>query len=205
MKTQLKSLDNTISQIKNYKENLENNYFVRYNKDLRELNKQILVEKIDLDNQENKLVNLLKEVGDLTQEIEKKQKIIKRYEKWLSFQILLKEGSEPKIKNIKEYLDKKYGSKPIFDNYDDFYIGFKEREDRNLRLIERREKSMMEFDDIKKEYNDLKNSIEQNNKDIDLDIKNFEKKLFIFKFKNNELNNIKNNLNKINKKNNSKK
>ena len=194
MKTQLKGLDTTISQIKTYKENLENNFFTRYNKDLRDFNKQILEGKLDLDNQEKKLINLIREVGELTQEITKKQKIIKRYDKWLSFQILLKEGSEPKIKNIKEYLDKKYGNKPIFDNYDDFYIGFREREDRNLRLIKRREKSMMEFDDLKKEFNDLKNYIKKNNNEIDSDIKLKERKLFLLKLKNKELNSIKNNL-----------
>ena len=200
MKTQLKGLDTTISQIKTYKENLENNFFTRYNKDLRDFNKQILEGKLYLDNQEKKLVNLIREVGELTQEITKKQKIIKRYDKWLSFQILLKEGSEPKIKNIKEYLDKKYGNKPIFDNYDDFYIGFREREDRNLRLIKRREKSMMEFDDLKKEYNDLKNYIKKNNNEIDSDIKLKEKKLFLLKYKNKELNSIKNNLDQIHNK-----
>ena len=200
MKTQLKGLDTTISQIKTYKENLENNFFTRYNKDLRDFNKQILEGKLDLDNQEKKLINLIREVGELTQEITKKQKIIKRYDKWLSFQILLKEGSEPKIKNIKEYLDKKYGNKPIFDNYDDFYIGFREREDRNLRLIKRREKSMMEFDDLKKEFNDLKNYIKKNNNEIDSDIKLKERKLFLLKLKNKELNSIKNNLDQIHNK-----
>ena len=196
MKTQMDSLNKTITKINNYKINLENNLLVKYNEQQRELDKEILNRRLNLDYQKNKLLSLLREVGGLSQSIIKKQSIIKGYEKWLIFQILLKEGSEPKNKNIKEYLDKKYGQNPIFESYDDFFAAFKEKEDNNLRLLERRDKSINECDSLKKEYNELKDEYIKTNAKLDINIQEKEKILNLLKLRNKQLNNIKNNLDK---------
>lgn len=192
MKSQMLSLDYTISQINNYKSNLENNLFIKYNEERRLFDRHIILGKQELDNQKNSLLALLKDVSILTQAISKKEIIKKRYEKWLTFQVLLKEGEVPKTKNIKEYLDKKYGDEPIFENYDDFFIAFKEKEDRNIRLLEREEKAINEKDEIKKEYNELKKDIENNQLHLDLNVKEKEKVLNLLKIRNKELKNIMN-------------
>ena len=191
MKSQMKSLDYTISQINNYKSNLEKNLFIKYNEERRLFDRHIMLGKQQLDNQKNTLLSLLKDVNILSQAISKKETINKRYDKWLAFQVLLKEGEVPKTNNIKEYLDKKYGDKPIFENYDDFFIAFKEKEDRNIRLLEREEKAITERDEIKKEYNELKKDVENNKLHMDLNVKEKEKVLNLLKIRNKELNNIK--------------
>jgi hypothetical protein len=198
MKSQLLSLNQTISQINNYKASMENTLFVKYNEKKREIDKELYNARITLDNQKNDLVTLLKEVNTLSLIVTKKEAIKKSYEKWLSFQILLKEGSEPKTKNIKEYLDENYGNNPIFENYDDFFIAFKEREDRNIRLLEREEKVIREKDKIKQEYEEFKNYVEKNIKISDLNLKEKEKVLDIVKARNKELKNILVNLEKVN-------
>ena len=191
MKSQMKSLDYTISQINSYKSNLEKNLFIKYNEERRLFDRHIMLGKQQLDNQKNTLLSLLKDVNILSQAISKKEAINKRYDKWLAFQVLLKEGEVPKTNNIKEYLDKKYGDKPIFENYDDFFIAFKEKEDRNIRLLEREEKAITERDEIKKEYNELKKDVENNKLHMDLNVKEKEKVLNLLKIRNKELNNIK--------------
>ena len=191
MKSQMLSLDYTISQINNYKSNLENNLFIKYNEERRVFDRHIILGKQELDNQKNTLLSLLKEVSILSQAISKKETIKKRYDKWLSFQVLLKEGEVPKTNNIKEYLDKKYGDEPIFENYDDFFIAFKEKEDRNIRLLEREEKVINEKDEIKKEYNELKNDVENNQLHMDLNVKEKEKVLNLLNIRNKELKSIK--------------
>ena len=191
MKSQMLSLDYTISQINNYKSNLENNLFIKYNEERRVFDRHIILGKQQLDNQKNTLLSLLKDVNILSQAISKKEAIKKSYDKWLAFQVLVKEGEVPKTNNIKEYLDKKYGDKPIFENYDDFFIAFKEKEDRNIRLLEREENVINEKDEIKKEYNEFKNDIEKNQLLMDLNVKEKEKVLNLLKIRNKELNNIK--------------
>jgi hypothetical protein len=191
MKSQMMSLDYTISQINNYKSNLENNLFIKYNEERRVFDRHIILGKQELDNQKNTLLSLLKEVSILSQAISKKETIKKRYDKWLAFQVLVKEGEIPKTNNIKEYLDKKYGDQPIFENYDDFFIAFKEKEDRNIRLLESEEKVIIEKDEIKKEYNELKNDVENNQLHMDLNVKEKEKVLNLLKIRNKELNSIK--------------
>ena len=191
MKSQMKSLDYTISQINSYKSNLEKNLFIKYNEERRLFDRHIMLGKQQLDNQKNTLLSLLKDVNILSQAISKKETINKRYDKWLAFQVLLKEGEVPKTNNIKEYLDKKYGDKPIFENYDDFFIAFKEKEDRNIRLLEREEKAITERDEIKKEYSELKKDVENNKLHMDLNVKEKEKVLNLLKIRNKELNNIK--------------
>ena len=190
MKSQMLSLDYTISQINSYKSNLENNLFIKYNEERRVFDRHIIIGKQHLDNQKNELLSLLKEVSSLSQAVSKKETIKKRYEKWLAFQVLLKEGEVPKTNNIKEYLDKKYGNEPIFENYDDFFIAFKEKEDRNIRLLEREEKVINEKEEIKKEYNQLKNDVDQNQLHMELNVKEKEKVLNLLKIRNKELNNI---------------
>ena len=127
MKSQMKSLDYTISQINSYKSNLEKNLFIKYNEERRLFDRHIMLGKQQLDNQKNTLLSLLKDVNILSQAISKKETINKRYDKWLAFQVLLKEGEVPKTNNIKEYLDKKYGTNPYLKTMTIFLLLLKKR------------------------------------------------------------------------------
>lgn len=194
MKRQMKGLYHTISQIKNYKSNLEKNYLIKYNEDKKEFEKEIKKGLQKKDILKKELLSLLKEVGALSQIIIKKQAIKKRYEKWLSFQIEIKNGTCPKVKHLKKYLEKNYGQKPIFENYDDFFMAFKEKEVNNLRLLQRKEKLIVELNKIQEEYNELKKSfrkIEMENYEI---MWEKERKLKILKERNEELNAVRKNI-----------
>ena len=198
MKSQIKSLDYSISQINNYKTNLEKNFDIKYNEDKKEFEQEITQGKIHSDFLKKKLLSLLKQVGVLSQAIIKKQNIKKSYEKWLSFQILVKDGVQLKNKNIIEYIEKKYGKTPIFENYDDFFSFFKKKEDNNIRLLDKSTKIREEMDKLRKELEYLKNNYFFNNKNNNLDFQEKEEKLNLLKIRNKQLNIIKDNM--LNKK-----
>ena len=190
MKSQIRSINYTISQVNNYKSNLEKNYLIKYNDDKKEFEQEIKRGLNKKDSLKKELLSLLKEVGTLSQVIIKKQAIKKRYEKWLLFQILIKEGSEPKDIEIKDYLQQNYGKKPIFESYNDFFLAFKEKEVNNLRLLEIKQKVIVELRNLQKEYNELKNNIIKNDKENNTLILEKEKKLYLLKERNKELNHI---------------
>ena len=192
MKSQLDSLNYTISKIKNYKENLENIYFVKYNEEKKEFAQEIKQRKNNLDIQKDKILSLLKEVAELSQAIIKKQTIKKNYDKWLFLQVLAKEGSEPKTKNIKKYIERKYGKTEIFEKYNDFFINFSEKEQNNVRLLAENEKLIVEKEKLEEELESLtKNYNEKSIKNI-INIKEKEKILKILKIRNQELIIVKN-------------
>ena len=200
MNTQMKGIFHTIYQINNYKSNLEKNYLIKYNEEKKEFEQEIKRGLLKQDILKKQLLSLLKEVGALSQIIIKKQSIKKRYEKWLLFQIQLKEGIEPKITNIKKYLENNYGQKPIFENYDDFFMAFREKEVNNLRLLQRKEKLILELKKIQEEYNELNENL------VKIDIENNEimwekeQKLILLKERNADLNVVRNNIVKKEKK-----
>ena len=194
MKSQIKSLDYTISKINNYKINLENNYFIKYNEDKKEFGNEIYFIKQRSDFDKKRILSLLKEIALLSQKIIKKQAKKKTYEKWLSFQILLKEGSLPKKIKIKEYAQKKYGNKEIFEKFDDFLIIFKEKEDNNVRLMQKREKIIIENDKLQNELENLKKILKKNIIKDDIKLKEKEKTAKFLEIRNKDLNEIRNNL-----------
>ena len=198
MESQIKSLNYTISQISSYKENLEKNFDIKYNEDKKDFELEIKRGKFHCDLLKKHLLSLLRDVGALSQMIIKKQNVKKSYEKWLSFQVLVKEGIEVRTKNIIEYIEKKYGKKPIFDNYNDFDFYFKEKEDNNIRLLDKKTKINEEKDKLIKEYNYLKNDFVINNKNDNINFQEKEKILSLLKIRNRKFNNLKNNL--LNKK-----
>ena len=194
MVSQIKSLDYTISKINNYKINLENNYFIKYNEDKKEFGNEIYFIKQRTDYNKKRILSLLKEIALLSQKIIKKQAKKKTYEKWLSFQILLKEGSLPKKIKIKEYAEKKYGNKEIFEKFDDFLIIFKEKEDNNVRLMQKREKIIIENDKLQNELENLKKILKKNIIKDDIKLKEKEKTAKFLEIRNKDLNEIRNNL-----------
>ena len=130
----------------------------------------------------------------MSQIIIKKEALKKNYNKWLLFQIFLKEGKEPNCKNIKEYVDKKYGKKSIFENINDFFMILKEKEQINVRLITKSEKIIQENKALKNELEDLKSQLIKNNLKASIKIKEKESVLNIEKQRNKKLNQIKNSI-----------
>ena len=63
---------------------------------------------------------------------------MKKIEKWLILQIYIKDGKKPK--NLKNEL-KKYKNKLIFETPEDLDIIFKNKENKNLRLLTEYNKS----------------------------------------------------------------
>ena len=91
-----------------------------------------MVEKKKSDKQNEELMNLKKEVASLQLLIHKKEVKLKKMEKWLILQIYIKEGEKPK--NLKSAL-KKYNNSLIFETPEDLDIIFKNKENKNLRLL----------------------------------------------------------------------
>lgn len=132
LKNHLNSINYTISNIKAYKENLENIFINKYNENIRILNNNLREEKKKSDKQNEELMNLKKEVASLQLLIHKKEVKLKKMEKWLILQIYIKEGEKPK--NLKSAL-KKYNNSLIFETPEDLDIIFKNKENKNLRLL----------------------------------------------------------------------
>ena len=106
-KNQLNSFNYTITNIKEYKDDLENNFISKYNENLRNLSRKIFNDKLLLDNQNNQLKRLKNDVTNLKQMIIKKENTLLDIEKWLKLQIYIKEGKDPE--NLKMALEKYKG------------------------------------------------------------------------------------------------
>ena len=191
MKSQIEGLDYTISKIQDYKANFENNYYIKYDEEKRELEMEIKERKYQSDMQKKILLDLIKEVGHLSQVIIKKQAVKKNYDKWLMLQVLIKEGREPKCRDIKEYIEKKYDKKNIFDNNNDFFIILKEKEQNDIRLIAKSEKIIEENSLLIKDLDDLNAQLNKRALKASIKIKEKEYILNIIKQRNKKLNEIK--------------
>jgi len=160
LKTQINSFNYTISNIRAYKNDIENNFITKYNDNLRNLARTIFDLKIFSDKQNSELKQLKKDVANLKQMISKKEGTLKDVEKWLKLQIYIKEGKKPE--NLKNAL-KKYKGKLIFDSMEELEGTLAYKQNQNLRLIDKYNKSEREKDklipwlsDQEKSYEDFK-------------------------------------------------
>ena len=173
LKTQINSFNYTISNIKAYKEDIEKNFISKYNDNLRNLTRKIFDLKLFSDKQNNELKNLKKEVANLKQIISKKEGTLKDVEKWLKLQIYIKEGKKPE--NLKNAL-KKYQGKLIFDSMEELEGTLSYKQNQNLRLIDKYNKSEKEKDRLIPWLADQEKSYENFKKTF---IVNIEEKLEI--------------------------
>ena len=135
------SIEYTISNLKSYKDNLENQFLIKYNIDLRKLEKELLLLKLNYDRENNEINNLNKEISSLQYLLIKKDNIIKDIEKWIKLQIYIKEGQKPK--DLHEAL-KKYENTFIFNSLEDLNNTLTSKENKNLRLMEKYNKLQKE-------------------------------------------------------------
>ena len=175
----------TISNLKKYKENLENNFMTKYNDNLRKLGRELFERRLKSDMQNNELILLKKEVLSLRNLLVKKQNILKNIEKWIYLQIFIKEGEEPK--NLKNALEK-YNNKLIFDSLEELNNALLYKEDGNLRLMEKYNKSQNEKDKYISELLEYKKEVKNKDNSIDLMLSNKENILFQLKIRQNALN-----------------
>ena len=165
IKTQMCGIDHTINSIKSYRDTLENNFLAKYNKDLRKLERQLLDEKLSEDEDNRQLNILKKEVTYLKFLIVKKENMIKYIEKWLILQIYIKEGEQPK--NLKNYLEK-YNNKLIFETTDELDGALKFRENKNIRLMEKYNKSEIEKEKYRKQLEEYEKEAENIDQTVDI-------------------------------------
>ena len=141
LKIQLNSLNHTIANIQAYKEDIENNFIAKYNEALRHFPRKIYDLKVFSDNQNNELKQLKADVMNLKQLISKKEGALKDIEKWIRLQIYIKEGKNPE--NLKNAL-KKYNGKLIYNNMEELENNLTYKQNNNLRLIDKYNKSERE-------------------------------------------------------------
>lgn len=185
IKMQRCGIEFTISNLKTYKDNLENSFLTKYNDDLRKIGRELYEQKLKSDMQNNKLAILKNEVSSIKSLIIKKENMLKNIEKWLYLQMYIKEGEEPK--NIRESL-KKYNNKLIFESLEELNNSLTHKENRNLRLIEKYNKSQNEKDEYALKLLEQERDAKNMDQSIDLMIEQKENLL-------NQLKKIGNNLN----------
>ena len=184
---ELKNIDFTINSIKAYKHNLQNKFINEYISQLRNLNKITLNERLKEEKQRNKIVQLKKTISNMV--FQKKRIEINKYliEKWIGLQIYIKDKVRVEEKNIKNYLNKNYKGKIIFQSADEFDDFFKKKEINNLRLIKTLN---IKTEEKASFFKILKNIQKENTQDSDYLIKSIaekEKLLKLLKIRNDEL------------------
>ena len=164
IRIQICGLENTINDITAYRDNLENNFLSKFNKDIRKLERQLIEERLKDDENKRNLKSLKNEVNSLKIMLVKKEKILKNIEKWIILQIYIKEGVEPK--SLKESL-KKYEYKLIFEKPEELKYSLKFKENKNLRLIEIYNRIQKEKEKYKQQCLENEKELENNDQRID--------------------------------------
>ena len=166
LKIQINSLNITISNIKAYKDDIENNFIEKYNETLRHLPRKIYDLKLFSDQQNSELKKLKNDVNNLKQMIAKKERALKDVEKWLKLQIYMKEGKKPE--DLKRAL-KQYKGELIFNSMEELENNLSYKQNNNLRLIDKYNKSEREkerlislLNEQKKSYEDFKKNFTGN-------------------------------------------
>ena len=141
LKIQLNSLNYTMANIQAYKDDIENNFIAKYNEALRIFPRKIYDLKLFSDKQNNELKQLKNDVMNLKQLITKKELALKDIEKWIKLQIFIREGKNPE--NVKAAL-KKYNGKLIYNSMEELENNLTYKQNNNLRLIDKYNKSERE-------------------------------------------------------------
>ena len=196
IKMQKSGIEFTIFNLKTYRDNLENNFLAKYNDNLRKLNRELFEQKLKSDKQNNELILLKNEVSSLKNLLFKKENALRNIEKWIYLQMFIKEGEEPK--NLKESL-KKYNNKLIFDSLDELNNALVYKENRNLRLMEKYNKSESEKEMYINQLLENEKEAENMDESIDLLISQKENLLTQLKKRENNLSKTVDQLNSVKK------
>ena len=199
VKNEIKTLNQTMKEMKRYKDDLENNFINKYNEALKSLNNQIIEEKIKNDLLSIELGKINKEVNKLHNLIVKIDGIKRGIEKWIIFQIQMHKRKIPS--NLKETLKKEYNWGLIFSTPDEFEDWFESMKIKNIYLINKYNNKVRERDEVMENYLEMKKYIE-NDKWVDNEVIEKEKILELLKIRNEKLekdkkNNLKNRISEL--------
>jgi hypothetical protein len=161
---QIKEIDFKMKEINKLKNELENNFFIKYYTHLKQLQMNLDNEKIINVNLQIKLSKLNKEVNSLEGNIQKKKNYLNNIEKWLKFLFLLK--TKKNFDNVKKALKENLNENgKIFNNVDEFDEIFTNEENKNIYLLKRYEQKRLEVENLKDErdlYEKTENKISTN-------------------------------------------
>ena len=147
---QIKELDFKMEEIKKAKNELEDNFIIKYYTHLKQLQMNLDNERIININLMVKLSSLNKEVNSLEGIIQKKKSYINNIEKWLKLLLLLK--TKKNFNDVKKALkDNLNENGKIFNNVDEFDDIFVNEENKNIYLLKRYEQKRMEVENLKDE------------------------------------------------------
>ena len=150
IKNQIKELDFKMEEIKKAKNELEDNFIIKYYTHLKQLQMNLDNERIININLMLKLSSLNKEVNSLEGIIQKKKSYINNIEKWLKFLILLK--TKKNFSDVKKALKENLNENgKIFNDVDEFEDIFVNEENKNIFLLKRYEQKRLEVENLKDE------------------------------------------------------
>ena len=199
VKNEIKTLNQTMKEMKRYKDDLENNFINKYNEALKSLNNQIIEEKIKNDLLSIELGRINKEVNKLHNIIVKIDGIKKGIEKWIIFQIQMHKRKIPL--NLKETLKNEYNWGLIFSTPDEFEDWFESMKIKNIYLLNKYNTKVKEKQEVMENYLEIKKNIEKD-KWVDNEVIEKEKILELLKIRNEKLekdkkNNLKNTITEL--------
>ena len=184
IKKEIKGLDETMEKIKIYQSTLENNFINKYNDALKQLNVQMEQERIKNDELNFKLNRVLKDVNSLNNQITKKESIKNGIEKWIIFQIEMRQKKIPI--NIKETLKNDFNNDLIFGSIDEFEEWFVNEENKNLKLLKQFQQKYSEKEKLENEFEEFK-KYERYVIEIEKEEQEKEKLLTLLKLRNSKL------------------
>lgn len=189
LQTQIRNIDRTINKLHKVKNGIEKSFSLKYTDKLREINESLNMEKSTERELNEKLSTLKKEVNILQNQINKVEFNKHYIEKWLKFQILLKEGKSIELTDVKEYMEK-YNGEILFENENDIELFFKEKENKNLRLLDKYNQICSDKDKLKKNHEEVKK--EFSDESLSMELLEKQKLLALVKKRNEQLNEQKN-------------
>jgi len=184
VKNEIKSLEQTMTQMKKCKEDLETNFINQYNYALKKLYSQIIEERIKNDEYSIEIGKLNKDLSKLNYKIIKIEAVKKYIEKWIIFQIQMDKKKKPI--NLKETLKNEYNNNLIFSSVEQFNDWFESKKLTNIYLINQYNDKCRELDEIKKQYLEAK-KIEDEDTFLEDELKEKTKIFELLKFKNQKL------------------
>ena len=136
LKQQIRNIDLTSDTIKKCMMTLKNKNLLSFNNDeLRNLESMNIKDKLEEDKEKNKLSQLKIDINNLKIKIGKNKNILYNTNIWLRLQIFLKEEKLIDIDKIKDYINKNYKGKLVFETIEEFDNIFKKKEKNNLILL----------------------------------------------------------------------
>ena len=198
---QIKELDFKMAEIEKAKNELEDNFIIKYYTHLKQLQMNLDNERIININLMVKLSSLNKEVNSLEGIIQKKKSYINNIEKWLKFLLLLK--TKKNFNDVKSALkDNLNENGKIFNNVEEFDDIFVNEENKNIYLLKRYEQKRMEVENLKDErdlYEKTENKISST---LDNEILEKEKLHTLLRLRNESLRKLKGKILSVNNSNN---